>query len=105
MFDGLRAHFRAFLAARSGTRFRRQHRRRQARPHLLRTIFAVAGGLLLIFFGLLMLVTPGPGLLVIAIGAALIAGESRFIARVLDRIDFCVNVHCRRWRHGRGSAS
>lgn len=105
MFEWLRAHFRAFLAARSGTRFRRQHRRRQAQPHLLRTILAVAGGLLLVLLGIVMLVTPGPGLLVIAIGAALIAGESRFIARALDRIDFCANVHYKRWRHGRGSAS
>jgi len=37
--------------------------------------------------GLAMLVLPGPGLLFAAIGAALIAGESRVAADVLDRLD------------------
>lgn len=98
MFDWLRTHFRAFLAARSGTRFRRQHRRRQARPHLLRTILAVIGGALLFLVGLVMLVTPGPGLLLMAIGAALIAGESLLIARLLDRFDFYASAGWARWR-------
>jgi hypothetical protein len=104
MFDWLRAHFRALLAAKSGTRFRRQYRRRLARPHLGHTILAVAGGLLLILAGIAMLVLPGPGLLAIVIGAALIAGESQLIARLLDRIDFCLNVHYARWRRRRESA-
>ncbi|MBS0568821.1 MAG: hypothetical protein JSS59_15590 [Proteobacteria bacterium] len=98
MFDWLRMHFRAFLAARSGTRFRRRHRRRQARPHLVRTVFAVIGGVLLLLVGIVMLVTPGPGLLVMAIGAALIAGESQLIARLLDRFDFCASANWARWR-------
>lgn len=98
MFDWLRTHFRAFLAARSGTRFRRQYQRRQARPHLLRTILAVIGGVALILVGIVMLVTPGPGLLVFAIGAALIAGESLIVARLLDRFDFHANAGWARWR-------
>lgn len=104
MFNWLRAHFRTFLESRSGTRFRRQHRRRQAQPHLVRTILSVVGGVLLLLLGLIMLVTPGPGLLVIAVGAALIAGESMFVARLLDRVDFCAGVHYRRWRQRRDSA-
>lgn len=104
MFDWLRAHFRVFLAARSGTRFRRQHRRRQARPHLLHTILALGGGVLLILAGLVMLVLPGPGMLVMVIGAALIAGESLLVARLLDRLDFWASVHYRRWRGRRDSA-
>jgi drug/metabolite transporter (DMT)-like permease len=98
MFDWLRAHFRAFLASPSGTRFRRQHRRRQARPHVVRTILAVIGGTLIFLIGIVMLVTPGPGLLVMAIGAALIAGESLIVARVLDRIDFHASAYWARWR-------
>ena len=42
---------------------------------------------LLLALGIVMLVTPGPGLIVAAIGAALIAGKSLVAARVLDRID------------------
>jgi len=101
MFDWLRARFRAFLAGRSGTRFRRQHRRRQARPHVLRTILAVIGGVLIFLIGIVMLVTPGPGLLVMAVGAALVAGESLLVARLLDRADFWANVHYARWRRRR----
>lgn len=104
MFNGLREHFRGFLASRSGTRFRRHHRRRQVRPHLLHTILAVGGGLLLIVAGIVMLVLPGPGLLVMVIGAALIAGESLLVARLLDRVDFWASVHYRRWRRRRDSA-
>lgn len=103
MFGRLRTHFRAFFAARSGTRFRRQHRRRQARPHPLRTILAVVGGLLLLLIGTVMLVTPGPGLLVMSAGAALIAGESLLVARWLDRVDFCASAHWARWRASRSS--
>jgi len=98
MFDWLRAHFRAFLASRSGTRFRRQHRRRQARPHPVRTVLAVIGGVLVFLVGIVMLVTPGPGLLVMAIGAALVAGESLLVARTLDRLDFHASAHWARWR-------
>lgn len=98
MFDWFRAHSRAFLAAKSGTRFRRQHRRRQARPHLLHTILALLGGTLLILAGIVMLVTPGPGLLVMVVGAGLIAGESLVVARVLDRLDFHASACWARWR-------
>jgi hypothetical protein len=98
MFDWLRTHFRAFLASRSGTRFRRQHRRRQANPHLLRTILALIGGVLLLLVGVVMLVTPGPGVLVIVIGAGLIAGESLIVARLLDRFDFHASAYWTRWR-------
>ena len=98
MFDWLRAHFRQFLASRSGTRFRRQHRRRQARPHLLHTLLALGGGVLLVLAGIAMLVLPGPGLLVMMIGAALIGGESRLVASALDRLDFCASARWARWR-------
>ena len=98
MLVWLRTHFHRFLASKSGTRFRRQHRRRQARPHLLHTLLAVTGGVLLVLAGLAMLVLPGPGLLVMLIGAALIAGESRLVAGFLDRLDFCASARLARWR-------
>ncbi|MBS0582380.1 MAG: hypothetical protein JSS42_04685 [Proteobacteria bacterium] len=101
MFDWLRTYFRALFAARSGTRFRRQHRRRRANPHPVRTILAVTGGMLVFLVGLVMLVTPGPGLLVMAIGAALVAGESLLVARLLDRFDFYASAGWARWRSRR----
>ena len=66
--------------------------------HALRTVLAVGFGLLLLALGLLMLVLPGPGLLTGLVGAALIAGESAFAARQLDRADLWTLRRWRRWR-------
>lgn len=103
MSDWLHTHLRPFLAPRSGTRFRRW-RRRRVRRHPVLSVLVVAAGLLLVLAGVAMLVLPGPGLLVIALGAALIAGESATAARLLDRLDFCLSVHYRRWRGARDHA-
>jgi hypothetical protein len=45
---------------------------------------AIFGGAVLIAVGLFMLVAPGPGILVLVLGAALVAGESLLMARFLD---------------------
>ncbi|MBA3539898.1 MAG: hypothetical protein H0T79_09735 [Deltaproteobacteria bacterium] len=50
-------------------------------------------GVVLVFAGGVMLVVPGPGLLVIVFGLALLAGESKRLAHVLDRAELVV----RRW--------
>jgi hypothetical protein len=63
-----------------------------------RTVFTVGIGMLLLAAGLAMLVLPGPGLLVGLLGAALIAGESLSVARLLDRLDVCVTALWKRWR-------
>ena len=65
----------------SGRRFRAHYERMRAKPGMWRTVIAIGGGLVLIALGIVMLVTPGPGLIVAAIGAALIAGESLVAAR------------------------
>lgn len=87
------------MAVRSGARFRAHYDRLQQRPHLMRTLLVIGVGLLLLALGLVMLVVPGPGLLVGFVGAALIAGESRWAARVLDRVDLCLTRVYSRWRH------
>jgi hypothetical protein len=45
---------------------------------------SIFGGALLIAAGLFMLVAPGPGILVLVAGCALVAGESQLMARFLD---------------------
>jgi hypothetical protein len=70
----------------------------QLRPHAMRTVLAIGFGLLLLALGLVMLVLPGPGLLVGFAGAALIAGESKVAARLLDRVDLYVARALARWR-------
>jgi len=98
MFDSVKGRVRRFMAAPSGTRFRAYHERLAQRPSLMRTLLVVGSGLILLALGLVMVVLPGPGLLVAAIGAVLIAGESLWAARLLDRIDLCVTRACARWR-------
>jgi len=44
----------------------------------------------MVLAGVLMLVLPGPGLLVIALGMALIAEESLWASRLLDRLDLWI---------------
>jgi putative transmembrane protein PGPGW len=87
-----------FTTVRSGARFRAHYDRLQQRPHLMRTLIVIGLGLLLIALGLALLVLPGPGLLIGFVGAALIAGESRWAARLLDRMDLCLTRAYSRWR-------
>jgi hypothetical protein len=87
-----------FLSARSGTRFRAHHARMRHGSHLLRTVLTIGVGLLLIALGVILLVLPGPGLLIGALGALLIAGESLVVARLLDRADLFATRRWRRWR-------
>jgi hypothetical protein len=96
MFDSLKRRVRRFRTAPSGTRFRVYHERLAQRKNLMRTLLVVGGGLILLALGMILLVLPGPGLLIAAIGAALIAGESLTVARILDRIDLGLT---RIWNH------
>ena len=98
MIDSLKRRVRRFTAERSGTRFRAHYQRLAQRPNLMRTLLLIGLGLMLLALGMIMLVTPGPGLLIAAIGAALIAGESKWAATLLDRVDLCVTRLWRRWR-------
>ncbi len=62
-----------------------------------KTLISGLGGLIMIA-GAAMLVLPGPGLLALVIGAALVAEESLFAARMLDRLDRWGTRRYRAWR-------
>ena len=98
VFAAMKGRLRKFTAATRGQRFRAHYDRLQQRPHILRTLLMIGLGLLLLALGMVLLVLPGPGLLVGFVGAALIAGESRPAARLLDRIDLCLGRAWARWR-------
>ena len=98
MFAGLKRRLRRFLAAPHGARFQAHYQRMQARATLTRTLVAVGSGLILLAVGLVLLVLPGPGTLVAIIGAALIAGESLTVAKILDWLDVRVTALWKRWR-------
>ena len=98
MFSGLKRRARRFLAAPSGTRFQAHYQRMKARATLMRALVGIGLGLLLLALGLVLLVLPGPGTLVALVGAALLAGESLTVAKILDRLDVRVTALWRRWR-------
>jgi hypothetical protein len=98
MFARLRRNMRNFMTVPSGQRFRAHYERVRAKPGVWRAVLAIGGGLILLALGIVMLVTPGPGLIVAAIGAALIAGESLVAAKILDRIDLAATRVWTRWR-------
>lgn len=66
-------------------RVRERQERHRRRPRIYRIGFAVAGFLVLIA-GLVMLVTPGPGIPVLIVGLAMLALEFAWAERWLERI-------------------
>ena len=90
MLDNLRQHWEQFKASQPGERFRRVHERRAQRhpkgATWVRWAF-LALGFLLVLAGIFFLAFPGPGLLVLALGLALIAQESLSVARMLDWLE------------------
>lgn len=106
MNESLRDQWRRFAALPSGQRFQQRYRKQREKPAgMLRKIIMIAAGLALIVVGLAMIVLPGPGLLAIIVGAALIAEESLVAARVLDRIDLWISRRIARWRQRRADKS
>ena len=98
MFRTLKARWRAFITVPHGERFQSHHREthRKEAPRWARYA-TIAVAVVLIALGILMIVLPGPGLLAILAGGVLLAGESLFAARALDRLDLVV-LHVRqRW--------
>jgi hypothetical protein len=76
------------VAAKPGKRFQaRYEQRRRMRASVLWTPLYLILGSGLFVLGLTMMVAPGPGLIVLFMGAALIGQESLVVARALDRTE------------------
>jgi len=75
-----------FRDAAPGTRFLRHHDRVQHESRAARAAHVVIG-LVLVAAGVVMLFIPGPGILAILFGLALIGGVSRTIAERMDRAE------------------
>jgi uncharacterized protein (TIGR02611 family) len=78
-----------FRATPPGRRFRERHLRRKEwrKGSRLRRTLKVVAGLLLFVVGLIMMPAPGPGIVVVFPGAALLADEFLFMARLLDKAE------------------
>ena len=52
----------------------------------VKRFFVILGGFTVLLAGVVMLVTPGPGWVTIALGLAILAGEFVWARRLLDRL-------------------
>ena len=86
MIRELKQNFLEFNASPPGERFQALHRRRAERGTARKPLM-IATGIGLMVMGLAMLVLPGPGLVVLAVGLALIVQESLVLARGLDWLE------------------
>jgi hypothetical protein len=82
---------RRFKESKPGRRFQdhyRDHQRSNSGRHRLQVrIFYVFGGSLIVVGGIIAVPGPGPGWLIILLGSWMLAGESLFFARFIDRVE------------------
>ncbi|MBT0959848.1 hypothetical protein [Denitromonas iodatirespirans] len=104
MFERARQGWRALKRSEPGERFQdRYHRyqsQRAGRPGPA-VVVRMVGGVGMALLGFMMLFTPGPGLVFLAAGGALLGSESRRVARGLDRLEILVRQAAARfsaWR-------
>ena len=85
MIDALRRRWRELAASEPGHRFQeRWERSRREGESRTRRVLTFGGGVALLLAGIFFLPAPGPGMAIVALGAALLARESHHVARVLD---------------------
>jgi hypothetical protein len=93
MLEAARHEWHCFRDDEPGERFRNHHKRAHRSASKAVAVLRVVIGAVLVASGVVMLFIPGPGLLGILFGLALIAGELRPLAAALDRAE----VRVRRW--------
>ena len=88
MFKELKREWAQLKRGKPGSRFQDQFDRNQReKKSNIGRVLRVVAGLILLPVGLFFLAVPGPGLVIIALGAVLIAREFRFAARLLDAVE------------------
>jgi hypothetical protein len=86
MLAELKKHWRIFKNGRPGSRFEKLYEARKETGGPARIAF-LAAAILLVAGGVVLLVIPGPGLPLIAFGVALLAQQSLWLAKLLDRLE------------------
>jgi uncharacterized protein (TIGR02611 family) len=87
MFEEFKREWAQLKRGRPGSRFVDQHDKERKQKSPVGRVVRIVVGVLLFPIGVVFLAIPGPGLLVIAVGAILIAREFKFAARLLDIIE------------------
>ena len=104
MLETIKCSWQRFKADPPGKRFQLQFKRRHevARTPLQKAL-VLGGGVLLTAVGILLFFLPGPGVLFVLLGAALIAQQSLTVARALDWTEIRLRKLLTRsfgaWRH------
>ena len=86
MFEHLKEDWRAFKESRPGQRFWDYHERVRHQTGPIRWV-RIGLGLIATAAGLVMLVAPGPGILFLFFGLALLAARSAWLAKMLDKAE------------------
>lgn len=85
MLKALKRRWQEFKRFSPGQRFQRLYERRQrTRRSPWKRLLYLGTALVLVIAGMVMLPAPGPGTVVVALGAAMLAQESSLVARALD---------------------
>ena len=93
---------RDFLGGPVGGRFEaRFHRKRGERLTLGARLGWLACGVALLLVGALLMIFPGPGIPLVALGLACVAQESLALARWCDRAEVAARARYTRWREAR----
>jgi hypothetical protein len=104
MLERIKQEWRIFAAEPPGARFERHYERKHADDRTLAgRVTWIATGVVFLLAGIVMLFTPGPGLLAIGFGVTCFAQESRRVARSCDRAETRIRRAWARWR-SRGSS-
>ena len=89
MIERLKTSWRELRHGKPGRRFRDRYDRRRSHSRHAggRKWSMIVGGVLIVLAGIVLLPLPGPGMLVVALGALLVAEESLSMARALDWLE------------------
>lgn len=91
MFESAKKMWRTLRRSRAGERFAACYASRRSGDHsALARMAWLAGGAVMTAIGLVMMPAPGPGIPIVAVGIAMVAAESRTVARGLDRLELRV---------------
>ncbi len=100
MLDTLERSWKKLKASDPGCRFQdRYQRKHEDGEGKTKRVLTLGAGIVVFLAGLFFLPAPGPGFIVVAIGAGIIAQESRRAARWLDQGELKLRAA---WRWGKG---
>jgi hypothetical protein len=97
MLEGARREWHEFRDDEPGERFANHHERARRSSKVAR-VARILVGVVLFAGGIVMLFVPGPGLLAMLFGVALFAGESKWLAARMDRLEVAAR---RKWQRVR----